>query len=46
MCSSSEDRPRAFAVIGLSVIVSLIVGPGEFCLSEPVFEWIIFQFFS
>ncbi|CCD65650.1 MFS domain-containing protein [Caenorhabditis elegans] len=27
MCSSSEDRPRAFAVIGLSVIVSLIVGP-------------------
>ncbi|CAI2353165.1 unnamed protein product [Caenorhabditis sp. 36 PRJEB53466] len=26
-CSSNQDRPRAFAVIGLSVIFSIIVGP-------------------
>lgn len=27
MCSSTQDRPRAFAVIGLSIIVSIVVGP-------------------
>ncbi|EFO83897.1 hypothetical protein CRE_14879 [Caenorhabditis remanei] len=27
MCSSIQDRPRAFAVIGLSIIVSIVVGP-------------------
>ncbi|EFO83894.1 CRE-SRSX-34 protein [Caenorhabditis remanei] len=27
LCSSNEDRPRAFAVLGLSFIVSIIVGP-------------------
>uniref|UniRef100_A0A1I7UKB7 MFS domain-containing protein n=1 Tax=Caenorhabditis tropicalis TaxID=1561998 RepID=A0A1I7UKB7_9PELO len=27
MCSSSADRPRAFAVIGLSMIVSIVIGP-------------------
>ncbi|CAL2045633.1 unnamed protein product [Caenorhabditis brenneri] len=27
MCSSSKDRPRAFAIIGLSVIVAIVVGP-------------------
>ncbi|PIC28012.1 hypothetical protein B9Z55_020069 [Caenorhabditis nigoni] len=27
MCSSTKDRPRAFAVIGLSIIVSIVVGP-------------------
>ncbi|PIC28014.1 hypothetical protein B9Z55_020070 [Caenorhabditis nigoni] len=27
MCSSSKDRPRAFAVIGLSAITSIIIGP-------------------
>ncbi|CAI2353163.1 unnamed protein product [Caenorhabditis sp. 36 PRJEB53466] len=27
MCSSVQDRPRAFAVIGLSIVVSLVIGP-------------------